>query len=71
MANAAVLLGENPHIKFVTAQRGYVVCDLTHRRCQVEYKTVPYVTAPGAPIATRASFAVLSGEPGLLEGLDS
>ncbi len=70
-ANAAVLLTENPHIKFVNAQRGYVICDMTHQRCRTEYKTMPFVTSPGAPIATRASFTVLSGEPQLIEGFDT
>ena len=28
-ANVTVLRGENPHIKFVNTQRGYLVCDLT------------------------------------------
>jgi alkaline phosphatase D len=65
-ANAAVLLAENPHIKFVNTQRGYVVCDLTHGRWRTEYKTMPFVTTPGAPISTRAVFTVRSGEPGLI-----
>ena len=67
-SNASVLLGENPHIKFVNTQRGYVVCDLTHRRWRTDYKTVPYVTTPGAPISTRASFTVRGDAPGLEEG---
>jgi alkaline phosphatase D len=66
-ANVTVLRGENPHIKFVNTQRGYMVCDLTHRRWRSEYKTVPYVSTPGAPIFTRAAFTVQSGEPGLIE----
>jgi alkaline phosphatase D len=66
-ANVAVLRGENPHIKFVNTQRGYMVCDLTHRRWRSEYKTVPYVSTPGAPVSTRAAFTVRSGEPGLIE----
>src|SRR5918999_1490782 len=64
-ANAAVLLAENPHIKFVNTQRGYIVCDVTRSRWRSEYKVVPYVTVPGAPISTRASFMVQSGEGGL------
>jgi len=66
-ANALTLLAENPHIKFVNTQRGYVVCDVTRRRWQSEYKVVPFVTAPGAPIATRTRFTVLDDEPGLHE----
>ena len=66
-ANALTLLAENPHIKFVNTQRGYVVCDVTRRRWRSEYKVVPFVTAPGAPIATRTTFTVLGDEPGLHE----
>jgi alkaline phosphatase D len=64
-ANGPVILSENPHIKFVNAQRGYVVCDITHGRCRADYKTMPFVTTPGAPMTTRASFTVVAGEPGL------
>ena len=66
-ANALTLLAENPHIKFVNTQRGYVVCDVTRSRWQSEYKVVPFVTTPGAPIATRTTFTVLGDEPGLHE----
>jgi alkaline phosphatase D len=64
-ANEATLRSENPHIKFVNTQRGYVVCDVTRRQWRADYKTVPFVTVPGAPLSTRASFVVLAGEPGL------
>jgi alkaline phosphatase D len=66
-ANAPVLLSENPHIKFVNGQRGYVVCELNRLRWQSTYKTLPFVTTPGAPISTRATFTVRSGVPGLLQ----
>jgi alkaline phosphatase D len=64
-ANEATLLAENPHIKFVNTQRGYVVCDVTRQQWRADYKTVPFVTVEGAPLATRASFVVLADEPGL------
>jgi alkaline phosphatase D len=66
-ANAPTLLAENPHIKFVNTQRGYVVCDVTRERWQPEYKVMPFVTTPGAPISTRTTFTVLGDEPGLRE----
>jgi alkaline phosphatase D len=67
-ANASVLLSENPHIKFVNSQRGYVVCDVTAERWRTDYKVVPFVRTEGAPVSTRATFTVNSGEPGLLAG---
>jgi len=48
-------------------KRGYVVCDVTRRRWRSEYKVVPFVAAPGAPISTRTTFTVLGDEPGLHE----
>jgi alkaline phosphatase D len=60
-----LLLSENPHIKFVNTQRGYIVCDVTSRRWRTDYRTVPYVTTEGAPITTRASFVVEAGDEGI------
>jgi alkaline phosphatase D len=53
---------ENPCLKFFNAERGYVRCDLTPQQWRTDYKTVPYVTRPGAPLNTRASFVVESGQ---------
>ena len=53
----------NPHVKFQNARRGYVTIELTPRECRATYRTVPYVTRPGAPISTLASFTVESGNP--------
>jgi alkaline phosphatase D len=64
-ANAGTLLGENPHIKFVNAQRGYIVCDVSKAEWRADYRVVPFVTTQGAPIATRASFVIKDNQPGL------
>ncbi len=61
----AHLLPENPFIKFHNAERGYVRCELTPRQWRTDYRTVPYVTRPGAPLNTRASFVVEDGRPAL------
>lgn len=58
-------LAENPHILFHNAQRGYVRCDVSHDLWRADYQVLPYVSRPGAPIHTRASFVVQSGTPGL------
>ncbi|MCA0754239.1 alkaline phosphatase D family protein [Paenibacillus sp. N4] len=63
--NQKAILAENPHIKFYNNQRGYVRCTATHESFQADYKVVPYVTRPGAPISTRASFLMEKGKPGL------
>jgi len=60
-------LGLNPHIKFFNAQRGYVRCSLTRDRLRADYRVMPYVTKPDAPITTRASFVIEDGVPGAQE----
>jgi alkaline phosphatase D len=63
--NQQAVLEENPHIKFFNGQRGYVLCRLTPELWHADYPVLPYVKEPGAPIYTRASFAVEAGKPGL------
>jgi alkaline phosphatase D len=62
--NLAGLLAENPCVKFHNAQRGYVSCEVTPDRLRADYQVVPFVTKPGAPKTTRASFVVENGRPG-------
>jgi alkaline phosphatase D len=58
------VMAETAHIKFYNAQRGYVRCRLSHDRWQTDFRVVPYVSRPGAPIVTRATFVVEDGQPG-------
>ncbi len=58
--NAEQLLTENPFVKFFNTERGYVRCELTPQQWCTDYRTVPFVTKPGAPVNTRASFVVES-----------
>jgi alkaline phosphatase D len=64
-SNVSQLLSENPFVKYHNAERGYVSCEVTPGQWKAHYRTVPYVTRPGAPINTRASFVVESGRPNL------
>lgn len=59
------LLSENPFIKFHNRQRGYVSCVIGADTWKTDYRTVEYVTRPGAPLKTTASFVVENGKPGL------
>ena len=59
--DAAALQAENPGVKFFNNERGYVRCEVTPRAWRTDYRTVPYVSRPGAPLQTRASFVVESG----------
>nr|WP_231134839.1 alkaline phosphatase D family protein [Motilibacter deserti] len=58
-------LTENPHIKFFNSQRGYVSTRWEHGQMRADYKVVPSVTVPDAPVSTRASFVVEAGNPKL------
>jgi alkaline phosphatase D len=62
--NIKPLLAENPFVRFHNGQRGYVTCELTAKQARADYKVVDFVTQPGAPIRTRASFAIEDGRPG-------
>lgn len=64
-ADTEALLAENPHLKFFNNQRGYVRCRLTPEEWRTDFRVLRYVTEPGSPISTRATFAVRSGEPGV------
>lgn len=65
LRSARRMLRDNPHIRFFNNRRGYVRCRLTRNYCLTDYRVVPYVSRPHAPIATRASFAVEHGKPGI------
>ena len=57
------MLAENPFVKFFNNERGYVRCEVTPAAWRTDYRTVPYVSRPGAPLQTRATFHVGSGRP--------
>ena len=45
----------NPHIAFYNGQRGYLRCEVGREAWRTDFRVVPFVAKPGAPIATRAS----------------
>ena len=64
-ANWQTLMTANPHLKYYNGQRGYVLLGLDREKLRADYRTVPAVTTPGAPVTTAASFVSPVGEPGL------
>ncbi len=56
---------ENPHLKWHTARRGYMVCEVGTDAWTTEYREVPYVERPGAPVTTASRWRVEHGRPGL------
>lgn len=59
------ILAANPYVKFTNFQRGYLRCSVDQHQCRADLQILPYVTSPGAPVSTRASFATENGHPGL------
>lgn len=57
------VLSVNPQIRYFNGRRGYVRCEVSPKSWRSDYRLIDYVTKPGAPVATKASFIV---EPGRL-----
>ncbi|HEX6316349.1 MAG TPA: alkaline phosphatase D family protein [Gemmatimonadaceae bacterium] len=57
-----------PNMKYHNARRGYVRCTLTPSRWSTDYRIVPYVTRPGAPVETAATYVLEHGKPGAERG---
>jgi alkaline phosphatase D len=55
------LLAANAHLRYVNQRRGYLRCRLTPEALTADFRTVPFVGKPGAPVATDRSFSVPSG----------
>jgi alkaline phosphatase D len=56
-------LKSNPHLLFHNSRRGYLSCELKPQSYQTHYRVVPYVSRPGAPLETKASFTIERGNP--------
>jgi alkaline phosphatase D len=67
---AEKIMAGNPHLKFFNKNRGYVKCTVTPALWRTDYQTVPYITRPGAPMKTRATFTVESGKLRLVQSYD-
>ncbi len=59
---------DNPHTKWHTARRGYMVCDVTDASWTTTYREVPFVTRPDAPVTTASVWRVEHGRPGITKG---
>jgi alkaline phosphatase D len=58
-------LSENPHIKYFKNRRGYVRTKITKDELRADFRILPYVTRPGAPVETAATFIVDDRDPTL------
>ncbi|MCA9738014.1 MAG: alkaline phosphatase D family protein, partial [Gemmatimonadetes bacterium] len=65
--STADMLALNPHVKLFNGQRGWVSCTVSPTEWRADYKVLEYVSRPGSPAHTRASFVVEDGRPGAVE----
>jgi alkaline phosphatase D len=56
---------ENPHVKWHNARRGYFTCMVTPDTWRAEYRTVPFVSRPDAPVETPTRWRLTRGRAGI------
>ena len=59
------ILAENPQLKFINDQRGYVTCDVTPDEWRTNFMVLDRVSTPGGTLSKRATWAVAHGEVAL------
>jgi alkaline phosphatase D len=65
-ANTAIPnVATNPHLKFFTDRRGYVLTTITPEQVRADFRSVATVSEHGAPATTAGSFVITDGHPGL------
>lgn len=62
----AELKAENPFVHYYSDHRGYVSCRIDAKTWRSDFRTVEYVSRPGAPLLTPASFVLENNHPGLV-----
>jgi alkaline phosphatase D len=50
------VISENPHLKFFKNRRGYVRTTFTANELRTDFRILPYVRTPDAPVSTAAGF---------------
>ena len=58
-------LAAQPQVRWHGARRGYVSCAVTPEGWTSEYRVVPYVSRPGAPVETPTRWQLTHGRPGI------
>ena len=56
--------GDNPHIKYHSARRGYVACTATPSSMRAEFKVIDKVSIPDLPARVGGALVVEAGRPG-------
>ncbi|MGW0158455.1 alkaline phosphatase D family protein [Mycobacterium sp. NPDC003323] len=64
-AEVEAILPENPHIRYFSNRRGYIRARITPDDIRADFRVLPYVSRPGAPADTGATFVIADREPDL------
>ncbi|WP_304113676.1 alkaline phosphatase [Mycolicibacterium bacteremicum] len=64
-AQVAAILPENPHIRYFSNRRGYVRARVSADEIRADFRVLPYVSSPGAPAQTGATFTIADREASL------
>jgi alkaline phosphatase D len=62
-----IILANNPQLRFVNDQRGYMVCNVTPDLWATDFMVMDRVTVPGGQISRRTTLAVERGRPALVQ----
>ncbi|HYW30362.1 MAG TPA: alkaline phosphatase D family protein [Gemmatimonas sp.] len=63
--NARTSLSANPHIRWHNRQRGYLTCTIDEQQWTTDYRVVPFVSKPDAPVETASRWIVTHGRAGI------
>jgi alkaline phosphatase D len=66
--NWEVIRGDNPHIKYHSARRGYIACTATPTTMRADFKIMERVSVRDEPVRVGGSLVVEAGRAGVLEG---
>ncbi|ETI64020.1 alkaline phosphatase [Sphingobium sp. C100] len=64
-AGSDMMLKNNPELKFINDQRGYLICEVTPDAWTTQFRVMDQVSSPGGAISTRASLTVPRGQPSI------
>lgn len=64
-ANWDLIRGDNPHIKYHSARRGYIACAATPAAMRADFMVLEKVSVPDQPARIGGSLVVEAGRPGV------
>jgi alkaline phosphatase D len=59
------ILADNAHCRFINSQRGYMVHEVARDAWRADFRVLDQIRKPGGRLATRKTFMVEPGAPGL------